>query len=154
MVSPDGFEPSTFSLRGNCSTAELRARQADFIKKSLCLHSTAWVYNKFVATKLTKEDFRKNAVIYKVMANAKRLEILNNVKDREINVNELSKILGTRKSNTSQHLMYLRFLGLVTARRQGKNIFYKIVDPEIVAPCKIFKDLREKRSHIKIPSSA
>jgi len=107
-----------------------------------------------MASKLTKEDFRKNAVIYKVMANAKRLEILNNITDREVNVNELSKILGTRKSNTSQHLMYLRFLGLVKARRQGKNIFYKIVDPTIVAPCRIFKDLREKKNPIRIPSSA
>ena len=26
-VSPDGFEPSTFSLRGNCSTTELRAQK-------------------------------------------------------------------------------------------------------------------------------
>ncbi|KKU10036.1 MAG: Regulatory protein ArsR [Candidatus Woesebacteria bacterium GW2011_GWB1_45_5] len=102
---------------------------------------------------LNKEDYQKNAVLYKVMANAKRLEILNTIKDREANVNELSEILGTRKSNTSQHLMYLRYLGLVTTRRQGKNIYYKVVDPEIVAPCKIFKALREKRGHINIPSS-
>src|SRR3989344_4151955 len=97
---------------------------------------------------LNKEDYQKNAVLYKVMANAKRLEILNTIKDREANVNELSAILGTRKSNTSQHLMYLRYLGLVTTRRQGKNIFYRISDPEIVTPCRIFKTIREKGLHI------
>lgn len=92
-----------------------------------------------------KEVYEKNAELYKVMANAKRLEILNTIKDKEVTVNELSRVLGTRKSNTSQHLAYLRLVGLVSTRRQGKNIFYKIVDPRIVEPCKIFKEIREKR---------
>lgn len=83
------------------------------------------------------------------MANPKRLEILNTIMDKEATVNELSEVLGTRKSNTSQHLAYLRYLGLVTTRRQGKNIFYKITDPGIVAPCAIFKELREKKSFRK-----
>lgn len=94
----------------------------------------------------SKDVYQKNAELYKVMANAKRLEILNTIKDKEVTVNELSKVLGTRKSNTSQHLAYLRLVGLVMTRRQGKNIFYKIVDPKIVEPCKIFKELREKRN--------
>lgn len=94
----------------------------------------------------SKETYRKNAELYKVMANAKRLEILNTIRDKEVTVNELSKVLGTRKSNTSQHLAYLRLVGLVVTRRQGKNIFYKISDPMIVEPCRIFKELREKRS--------
>lgn len=101
-----------------------------------------------------KEVYLKNAMLYKVMANAKRLEILNIIKDTEASVNELSEILGTRKSNTSQHLAYLRYLGLVTARRSGKNIFYKITDPEIVEPCKIFKELREKGKLLKVSNVA
>jgi len=80
------------------------------------------------------------------MANAKRLEILNTIVDREATVNELSKILGTRKSNTSQHLAYLRYVGLVTTRRQGKNVFYKISDPKIVEPFKILNELRVRRN--------
>jgi ArsR family transcriptional regulator len=92
-----------------------------------------------------KEVYELNAEIYKVLANAKRLEILNIIKDKEATVNEISRVLGTRKSNTSQHLAYLRYLRLVTTRRSGKNVFYKIVDPRIVEPCKIFKELREKK---------
>lgn len=97
----------------------------------------------------SKEVYKRNAMLYKVMANAKRLEILNTVRDQEVTVNELSAILGTRKSNTSQHLAYLRYTGLVTARRQGKNIFYKISDPRIVEPCKIFKKLGETSNILK-----
>jgi len=91
-----------------------------------------------------KEVYRQNASIYKVMANPKRLEILNIIKNGEASVNALSETIGMRKSNTSQHLSYLRYLGLVKSRRDGKNIYYSIVDPNIVAPCKIFKELREK----------
>lgn len=97
----------------------------------------------------SKEVYRKNAELYKVMSNAKRLEILNLVADREVTVNELSKALGVRKSNTSQHLAYLRYVGLVTTRRQGKNIFYKITDRRIIEPCKIFNQLRASKTFIK-----
>ena len=98
----------------------------------------------------TKDVYQKNAELYKVMANAKRLEILNSITDREATVNELSKMLGTRKSNTSQHLAYLRYLGLVTTRRQGKNVFYKISDPRIVEPCKIFNEIRAGKNFQKV----
>ena len=94
----------------------------------------------------SKDVFQKNAELYKVMANAKRLEILDTIKDKEVTVNELSRVLGTRKSNTSQHLSYLRLVGLVVTRRQGKNIFYKIADPRIVEPNKIFNEIRKRRN--------
>jgi len=93
----------------------------------------------------SKDVYKRNAELYKVMANPKRLEILNTVKDQEVTVNELSHVLGTRKSNTSQHLAYLRLVGLVITRREGKNIYYKIADPMIVEPCKIFKEIEERR---------
>lgn len=102
----------------------------------------------------SKEVYKKNAMLYKVMANAKRLEILDSIKEKEASVNELSAILGTRKSNTSQHLAYLRYLGLVTARREGKNIYYKISDPRIIEPFKIFKELRDKGKILKASNLA
>ncbi len=92
----------------------------------------------------SKEVYKKNAMLFKVLASAKRLEILEIIKDKETNVNDLSATLGTRKANTSQHLAYLRYMGLVTARRSGKNIFYKITDPRIMEPFNIFSELQEK----------
>ncbi len=83
-------------------------------------------------TTYSKRVYEKNAEMYKILANPKRLEIMNTIRDREATVNELSKILGARKSNTSQHLAYLRYTGLVKSRRQGKNIFYKLIDPKIL----------------------
>ncbi len=94
---------------------------------------------------LPQEAFDKNAHIYKILANSKRLEILNNLKIGERGVEELLKITKLSKANLSQHLALLRHNGLVQTRRKGLNIFYRIVDPRIVAPCKILHNLRHKR---------
>ena len=103
-----------------------------------------------IKSPFSKEDYKKNAELYKVMANAKRLEILNLIADKEATVNELSKMLGTRKSNTSANILaYLRYVGFVTTRRQGKNVYYKITNPRIVEPCKIFNELRANKIFIK-----
>ena len=90
----------------------------------------------------TPKVYEQMAELFKAIANSKRLEILNIIKDREVTVNEISKILGTRKSNTSQHLAYLRYTGIVTAKRNGKNIFYKLVDPKIIDSCKILSEIK------------
>lgn len=90
-----------------------------------------------------KKDFYiKSAEIFKIMSNPKRLEILDIIKDREVTVNEISKILGTRKSNTSQHLAYLRYVGVVIAKRVGKNIFYRLVDPKIIEPAEALASMK------------
>lgn len=97
-------------------------------------------------SRFAREVYERNAQIYKMLANPKRLEILNAITDREATVTEISKMLGVRKANTSQHLMVLRYLGLVKVRRQGKNAFYRIVNAGLVEPCKILKDLYEKKA--------
>jgi ArsR family transcriptional regulator len=93
---------------------------------------------------LPKEAYDKNAMIYKLLANPKRLEILNILKRKETSVEELLKITKLPKANLSQHLALLRYNGLVVPRREGLKIFYKIVDPRIVEPCKILHDLRHQ----------
>lgn len=95
-------------------------------------------------TKPAKINFEKCAMLFRVMSNSKRLEILDIIKDREVTVNEITKLLGTRKSNTSQHLAYLRYTGIVVTRRSGKNIFYKLADSKIVEPCKSLSAIKIK----------
>jgi ArsR family transcriptional regulator len=93
---------------------------------------------------LPKEAYDKNASLYKVLANPKRLEILNILKKGEVAVEVLLEITNLPKANLSQHLALLRLNGLVQTRRDGLNIIYRIIDPRIVEPCKILHDLRHK----------
>ncbi len=94
---------------------------------------------------LPQEAYHKNASIYKILANSKRLEMLNILKKGEAGVDELLKITKLSKANLSQHLALLRHNGLVQTRRSGLNVFYKIVDPRIVEPCKILHQLRHRQ---------
>jgi len=94
---------------------------------------------------LPKEAYLRNADIYRILANSKRLEVLNILKRGECSVEELIAITKLPKANISQHLALLRHNGLVQTRREGLNVIYKIVDPRIVEPCKILHELRHRR---------
>lgn len=94
---------------------------------------------------LPREAYRKNANIYRILANPKRLEILNILKkEGEASVEELIGVTKLPKANMSQHLALLRLNGIVHTRRKGLNIIYRIVDPRIVEPCKILHQLRHR----------
>jgi len=91
---------------------------------------------------LPKEAFHKNAHIYKILANSKRLQILHLLSSGELGVDKMLKIIKIPKANLSQHLALLRHNGLVQTRREGLNVHYKIVDKRIIEPCKILHKLR------------
>ncbi|MBP6866021.1 MAG: winged helix-turn-helix transcriptional regulator [Candidatus Pacebacteria bacterium] len=91
---------------------------------------------------LPRRAYERNAEIYKILANSKRLEILNLLREQEMPVEELVKTLGISKANVSQHLALLRHAKLVTVRRHGLNGYYNIIDPRIVEPCRILHKLR------------
>lgn len=74
---------------------------------------------------MKKTKYSEVADTLKVLSNAKRLQILDVVSKKEVSVNGISEVIGTRKSNTSQHLAILKYLGLVEMRRFGKNVFYQ-----------------------------
>ncbi|MEK7463797.1 MAG: metalloregulator ArsR/SmtB family transcription factor [Patescibacteria group bacterium] len=99
---------------------------------------------KNMQTVLPKEAYEKNALIYKILANPKRLEILNLLKKQETSVEDLLRITKLPKANLSQHLALMRHNGLVIPRRSGLNIYYSIIDPRIVEPCKILHELRHQ----------
>lgn len=90
---------------------------------------------------LPRKAYEKNAEIYKILANPKRLEILNLLREQEMSVEDLVKTLGVTKANVSQHLALLRHSRLVVVRRDGLNGYYSIIDPRIVEPCRILHKL-------------
>ncbi len=94
---------------------------------------------------LPRTAYRRNAETYKILANSKRLEILNLLREQEMSVEELVKILGVAKANVSQHLALLRHAHLVTVHRKGLNAYYNIIDPRIVEPCRILHALAHNR---------
>ncbi|MBI5642303.1 MAG: winged helix-turn-helix transcriptional regulator, partial [Deltaproteobacteria bacterium] len=73
------------------------------------------------------------------LANPKRLEIIASLKDGELSVGDLVERLGITKANVSQHLAVLRQRKVVTARRDGVNIYYSIHNQKITEACALMK---------------
>ena len=75
---------------------------------------------------MTSIMFTKELQIFKAFANAKRLNIVSLLRKQELNVHELVSFMKYRQSNISQHLMILKNVGIVTSRRDGKNVYYRL----------------------------
>lgn len=80
--------------------------------------------------------FRKLVVkelseLLKALAHPHRLQIVEELGDREMDVNTLQEALGISHSNVSQHLAILRAHKIVTERREGRFVFYRLKHPEI-----------------------
>ena len=65
------------------------------------------------------------------MANAKRLMVLCNLLDGERSVGDLADIVGLSSAALSQHLGKMRALDLVTTRRDGQTIYYRLASLEV-----------------------
>ena len=79
---------------------------------------------------MTMEQFQANAGqaarLLKALSNESRLMILCQIGEEERQVSDLE--LGLSQSALSQHLARLREDGLVSSRRQGTAVFYRIAD--------------------------
>lgn len=98
--------------------------------------------NTKLKSPFNKITYQRNADVYKVLAHPVRLEILNVLKLQDCVVEDLLKIIPITKANMSQHLALLRYAGVVVTQKSGLNVIYHLVDPRIVEPCSIMRELR------------
>ena len=69
------------------------------------------------------------ARLLKALSNERRLMILCQLADGELSVGEIQPRVGLSQSALSQHLALLREEGVVTTRRSGQTIYYRLADP-------------------------
>lgn len=81
------------------------------------------------------------AEIAKVMAHPVRLRILSLIGDREVAYGELLDDLGVSKANLSQHLGLLRRGGVLSVRRDGARVHYRLTFPEITDVCSAMRGI-------------
>ena len=94
---------------------------------------------------MNKKLYEIHADICKTLGNAKRLEILNALGNRELSVSELVDILGISPANVSQHLGVMRQKVILTARRNGNNIFYKVSNRKVIKACSLMREVLLER---------
>ena len=79
--------------------------------------------------------YKLHASICHTLANPKRLEIIDKLRVGELSVTELVEALEISQSNLSQHLSVMRQRGIVTTRRDGLNVFYRLSNSKITQAC-------------------
>lgn len=87
--------------------------------------------------------FETQAQYFKLLSHPTRLAILSLLRDGEACVCHMEAYLGLRQAHISQHLMILRDAQVVTDRRDGWNIYYRIAKPDIfqvIASMNIFTE--------------
>ncbi len=71
------------------------------------------------------------AACLRALSNPSRLLLLCHLIDHEQNVGQLESALGLSQAYVSQQLARLRGEGLVTARRDGRIVYYSLADTRI-----------------------
>jgi DNA-binding transcriptional ArsR family regulator len=71
--------------------------------------------------------------LMKVLSNPDRLMILCQLSKGELRVGQLEEVLGIGQPTLSQQLTVLREEGVVSTRREGKNIYYQGANPAVLA---------------------
>lgn len=78
-----------------------------------------------------EENADRASQLLTAMANPKRLLILCNLLDAELNVGQLSERVELGQSPLSQHLSKLRAWGLVKTRREAQQVNYSLASDEV-----------------------
>jgi len=84
------------------------------------------------------------------IASPQRVAILLAIGEGEACVCHLEAALGWRQPYISQHLMELRSAGILTHRREGRFIYYRLKDPSLLE----LIGLSARLSHVRLPASA
>jgi DNA-binding transcriptional ArsR family regulator len=85
--------------------------------------------------------YEKQVNICKAFANPIRLRILDLIAQRPYAASELQEELAISKANLSQHMTILKAAGVVTARREGKQVYCSLAIPEVKQACQLIRNV-------------
>jgi rhodanese-related sulfurtransferase len=81
----------------------------------------------------------------KALASGRRIELLDVLANGERTVEALAGEVGLTVANTSQHLQILRQAGLVSSRREGTSVPYRLAAPEVFELWRTLRTLAASR---------
>jgi ArsR family transcriptional regulator len=85
------------------------------------------------------------AEVLKTLASPRRIEIIHVLARGPIEVGRLAELIGASQPNVSQHLSVLRTAGIVEAERDGREVRYRLSDPDVTVACALMRGVLERR---------
>jgi DNA-binding transcriptional ArsR family regulator len=89
--------------------------------------------------------YELQADVMKTLANPRRLEILHRLADGPCEVGRLAAELDMSQPNVSQHLALMRTAGVVAAEREGREVRYRLTDPDVMVACDLMRGVLRRR---------
>jgi ArsR family transcriptional regulator len=85
------------------------------------------------------------AEVLRTIAQPRRLEILHRLAQSPSEVKRIASDVGASQPNVSQHLAILRAAGLVEAERTGREVVYRLSDPDVMVACGVMRNVLQRR---------
>jgi ArsR family transcriptional regulator, virulence genes transcriptional regulator len=95
--------------------------------------------------RLMNKIFEMQCEICKALGHPLRLAIVDRLKNEETSAADLIAELGLSKANLSKHVALLAHSGIVESRREGRQIFYRLIDPDIHQACALMRSILYRR---------
>ena len=80
---------------------------------------------------------RKQTLLCKVFSSTRRVLIVWVLGSEEMPVTKIAKSVGASMQSTSQHLRLMKDKGILTSRKDGQTVFYRIAQNELMQNCAI-----------------
>ena len=90
---------------------------------------------------IESQVFERQANICKAFANPTRLQMLDLLGKRDWVAGDLQRQLGISKANLSQHVAILKSVGIVGTRREGRQVYFSLLMPEVKSACRLIRDV-------------
>ena len=87
------------------------------------------------------ELYKLKAELCKTFADPNRLVIIGILRAGEKTVSDLVRMLAIPQAAVSRHLGILRDRGVVTPRREGTSIYYRLTDAKIAEACDLVHEV-------------
>lgn len=87
------------------------------------------------------------AEVAKALGHAHRVELIEQLAQGPRSVEALAERVGLTVANASQHLQQLRHVGLVSTRRDGKRVVYRLADDAETGIVSLLRALRHVAEH-------
>jgi len=87
---------------------------------------------------------------FKILSETSRLHILQCLKNRPMNVMELSEATGLGQANLSKHLKVMTQAGILSRQPKGTSAYYEIIDPLVFEFCELAYGRISERLHQQV----
>ena len=142
MMAYSGLAPSPIYAR--IASRVIRRSTHDFRPPATCraaLISTCAYVDAGVMDEITILQ----AAVLNTLASPRRLELIHVLAGGPAEVGRLAAAIGASQPNVSQHLAVMRNAGIVEAERAGREVRYRLADPDVTLACGIMRGVLERR---------